>query len=307
MLVVSGIIPPIITPPANDDVLDVAGLERLVEHLIGNGVAGVFVLGTTGEGPSLSYRLRREMVQTTAKILNDRVPLYVGITDTSLVEAVNLGKFSADIGAAAVVAAPPFYFPAGQTELQHWFRRLAQSLPLPLLLYNIPACTKIAIEAETLTALISIENIIGLKDSSGNLDYLQQAIDLASKHREGWPVLVGPEHLLAQAVSRGAAGGVAGGANLVPRLFVEVFKAASSGNAESLQKLQTQVQQLQQLYSIGKYGSAFLKSVKCALELSGICSGKLAPPFDAFLLPERQRVTEWMACFASTGWLPNAV
>lgn len=307
MPTVRGVIPPLITPLAGRNTLDVAGLERLVEHLVAGGVDGIFVLGTSGEGPSLSHQLRREMVASTSRILDGRLPLYVGITDTSLVEALELAAFSADARAAAVVAAPPFYFPAGQTELHHWFDQLVTSLPLPLILYNIPSCTKIAIEFEMLSALIEVETIIGLKDSSGNLDYLRGAVQLASQKRPGWPVLVGPEHLLADAVGLGAAGGVTGGANLVPGLFVAVYKAAREDNADELARLQALVAQLQELYTIGKYGSAFVKGVKCALELCGICSGLLAAPFDAFLEPERKRVAAWLESFAPTGLLPGSV
>jgi len=304
-LSIHGLIPPVITPLADRDALDVAGLERLLEHLIDGGVHGIFVLGTTGEGPSLSHRLQREMVKTTATLMAGRLPLYVGITDTSIVEALDLARFSAETGAAAVVAAPPFYFPAGQTELGQWFEQLLAELPLPLVLYNIPSCTKIAIEPETVAALIDHEKIVGLKDSSGELDYLKGAVDLAAEKRSGWPVLVGPEHLLGEAVILGAAGGVAGGANLVPRLFVSVYEAAKAGDGAELARLQALVTQLQELYTIGKYGSAFLKGVKCALELSGVCSGRLAAPFDAFHEPERERVTAWMASFADTGFLPK--
>ena len=302
---IHGLIPPVITPLADRDTLDVVGLERLLDHLVAGGVHGIFVLGTTGEGPSLSHRLQREMVKTTAELLRGRLPLYVGITDTSLVEALNLARFSAEAGADAVVAAPPFYFAAGQTELKHWFDLLLADLPLPLLLYNIPSCTKIAIEPETIEALIHHEKVIGLKDSSGDLDYLKRAIDLADRERPGWPVLVGPEHLLGDAIGLGAVGGVAGGGNLVPRLFVSVYEAAKTGNIDELARLQTLVAQLQELYTIGKYGSAFLKGVKCALDLSGVCSGLLAAPFDAFHPPERERVRAWMETFADTGFLPQ--
>ncbi|MCB1065539.1 MAG: dihydrodipicolinate synthase family protein [Verrucomicrobiae bacterium] len=302
---IHGLIPPIITPLADRDSLDVDGLSRLLDHLVAGSVHGIFVLGTTGEGPSLSHHLRREMVATTARLLAGRLPLYVGITDTSLVDAINLANFSADAGAAAVVAAPPFYFQAGQTELRHWFEQLLADLPLPLLLYNIPSCTKIAIELETIADLIDHESIIGLKDSSGDLTYLRSAIDLAGDRRPGWPVLVGPEHLLADAIALGASGGVAGGANLVPGLFVALYESLRSGNTTESERLQQLVIHLQELYTIGKYGSAFLKSVKCGLELRGVCSGLLAAPFDAFHAPERERVANFLNDSPLAGFLPH--
>ena len=300
------IIPPIVTPLLDRDTLDVDGLERLIHHLVDGGVDGIFVLGTTGEGPSLSHQLQREMVEFTSRILGNRLPLYVGITSTSLVEALDLSRVGAEAGAEAVVAAPPFYFPAGQTELRHWFHQLVADLPLPVLLYNIPSCTKISIESGTLESLIEIDSVIGLKDSSGDLSYLKQSLAIARDRRPDWPILVGPEHLLAEAISLGAAGGVPGGANLVPRLFVSLVQAVEHREAEEIARLQGLVKQLQELYSIGKYGSAFLKGVKCALELRGICSGQLAAPFDAFREPERERVATWLDSFAPSGLLPDS-
>src|SRR6056297_339799 len=127
----TGIIPPMITPLTERDTLDVDGLERLVDRLIDGGVSGIFALGTTGEAPSLSYRLRREVVERTCKIVDGRVPVLVGVTDTSLVESANLARRSADLGADAVVTSAPFYFPAGQPELKEYIEQLLPEIPLP--------------------------------------------------------------------------------------------------------------------------------------------------------------------------------
>ena len=114
----TGIVPPMITPLSGRDQLDVAGLERLIERILAGGVNGLFILGTTGEGPSLSYRLRRELIERVSRQVNGRVPILVGATDTAFVESVNVAKIAADAGAAAVVVAPPYYLPEGQPELQ---------------------------------------------------------------------------------------------------------------------------------------------------------------------------------------------
>src|SRR5690242_18636907 len=108
-LPLTGIIPPMITPLSGRDELDVAGLERLIEHILGGGVNGIFILGTTGEGPSLSYKLRRELIQRVCKQVNHRVPILVGITDTSFVESVTVARSAAESAADAVVVAPPYY------------------------------------------------------------------------------------------------------------------------------------------------------------------------------------------------------
>src|ERR1700744_501803 len=114
MKTLTGIVPLVVTPLLSRDELDVAGLERLVEHVLSGGVHGIFVLGTTGEAPSLSYRLRRELIERTCKLVAGRVPVLVGITDTAFVEAVSLSQWAAECGAHALVVSAPYYFPNSQ-------------------------------------------------------------------------------------------------------------------------------------------------------------------------------------------------
>lgn len=305
-MIIQGIVPPIVTPLQSADQLDSAGLERLITRMLDANVHGLFVLGTTGEGPSLSGKLQREVIAGSRQLSAHRnLPIYVGITDTSLVESIRLAEFAAEQGATAAVAAPPFYFPAGQTELRHWFTLLADQLPLPLILYNMPSCVKIDIEHETLKALLDHPNIVGLKDSSGNIDYLQECVRI-SRCRPDWPVLVGPEALLIQASQCGAVGGVTGGANLCPHLFTELLAAIRANDQAKMDKLQPIVIELQQLYAFGKYGSSYLKGLKCSLELTGLCSGILAAPFDQFKHTEREKVAHWLSNFNHHGYLPES-
>ena len=120
-----GIIPPMATPLSGPDQLDRDALERLVEHLMTGGVHGLFVLGSTGEAPSLSQQLRRSLVAETLRLVRGRVPVLVGITDTSLTESIGLAACAADAGADAVVAAPPFYFPIAPADLDCYYAALA--------------------------------------------------------------------------------------------------------------------------------------------------------------------------------------
>ena len=136
-----GIVPPMVTPLRDRDELDHHGLERLVPHILDGGDSALFILGTTGEGPALSYRLRYELLGRTSELLAGRVPLLVGVTDTSFVETLDLCQRAEEEGAAAVVAAPPYYVPMSQAALELYFRTLADESPLPLFLYNMPACT----------------------------------------------------------------------------------------------------------------------------------------------------------------------
>lgn len=289
-----GVIPPMITPLTDRDTIDEAGTERLLNHVIDGGVAGVFILGTTGEAPSLSYRLRRDFIKLASRIVDGRVPMMVGITDTAFVESVELARAAEDAGAAGVVLSTPYYFPAGQTELRQYTERIVQELPLPLMLYNIPSLTKVAFEIDTLRQLAEHAGIVGVKDSGGDMDYFRQVVTL-SELRPDWTFLVGPEHLLAESVQAGGHGGVNGGANVFPKLFTSMFTAAKAGDTDSIAVLQEQIDRLQPIYEVGKYASRFIKATKCAASLRGICSDHMAEPFNHFFDPERQKVAEIIA------------
>ena len=287
-----GIIPPMITPLSGRDKLDVAGLERLVERLIEGGVSGLFILGTTGEAPSLSYRLRRELIKRTCKLVRRRVPVLVGITDTAFEESIGLARFAAEAGAHAVVASAPYYFPAGQPELTHYVGQLASEMPLPLYLYNMPSMTKVSFELDTVRHALDLPGIAGIKDSSGDMIYFHRLLELA-RQRADWSVFMGPEELTPQAVLFGGHGGVNGGANLHPRLYVQLYQAAVARDLPRVRELHADVMRLAgAVYTVGRHRSALIKGLKCALNLLGVCDDALAEPFERFHRPERETLRQ---------------
>ncbi len=287
-----GIIPPMVTPLRDCDTLDVAGLERLIEHILAGGVHGVFILGTTGEGPSLSYRLRKELIERTCRQVKGRVPVLVGITDTAFQESLNVARWSADAGADALVVAPPYYLPPAQPELQEYLDHLVPELPLPLFLYNMPALTKVSFDIDTVRRALDEPRIIGLKDSSGNMTYFHRAIGLLPQ-RPDWSLLIGPEEMLADSIFAGGHGGVAGGANAFPRLYVKLFEAAHAGDLARARALHAHVMTISDnLYRVGRHSSAIIKGIKCGLSLLGVCDDGIAEPFQRFHETERARVRQ---------------
>ena len=284
-----GIIPPMVTPLRGRELLDEAGLERLIERVLGGGVRGLFILGTTGEGPALGYVLRRKLVTRVCRHVAGRVPVFVGITDTAFTEALALAAHCADAGVTAVVSAPPYYLPAAQPELCEWLDHLAGELPLPLVLYNMPALTKVSFAPATVRRAMGHPRIIGIKDSSGDLEYFRAVLALLPQ-RPDWCVLMGPEELLAESVAAGGHGGVNGGANLFPRLYTSLYDAARAGDREAVARLQASVLRVgQELYHIGAHSSAIIKGLKCALSCLGVCDDFMAEPARRFREPERQK------------------
>ena len=290
-----GIVVPMVTPLLDRDTLDVAGIERLVEHILGGGVQGLFILGTTGEGPSLSYRLRFELIERVVKLVADRTPVLAGVTDTSFVESLNLAEFAAHAGVAAVVLSAPYYFPAGQAELLQYIEHMAAELPLPVFLYNIPSHTKITFEPATLRRLVDLPNVAGLKDSSGDMIYFHKVRRLF-KERPDWSLLVGPEELLAEAILLGGNGGVCGGANLAPKLYVELFEAASRNDMARVVELHGRVMRIREtIYTVALHGAPVIKGLKSALSCLGVCSDFMAEPFHHLRDTERRSVQERLA------------
>jgi 4-hydroxy-tetrahydrodipicolinate synthase len=280
------------------DALDIEGLERLLARVLHAGCSAIFVLGSTGEAQGLSYRLRLEMVRETCRIVAGRVPVLAGITDTSMVESIAFGRAAVDAGASAVVTAQPYYFRMSQADLLEHARSLAEGVSAPLFLYNMPSLTKLQYEPETVAAAAEIPGIVGFKDSSADLIYFQRVLQ-AVRGRRDFSVLIGPEELLAQAVASGAHGGVTGGANLRPELYVQLYEAARAGRRQETATLQDRVLQLaDRLYRVGDPATSYIRGLKCALGLEGICSDLPAAPLRPLNGTDRQAIADVLRDFA---------
>jgi dihydrodipicolinate synthase/N-acetylneuraminate lyase len=285
-----GIIPPLITPLVERDALDIGGLERLIEHVLAGGVHGLFILGTSGEGPSLSYRLRRDLIDRVCRQVVQRVPVFVGITDTAFIESVALAQHAAGCGAAGLVLAPPYYMPEGQPELREYLDHLLPELPLPLLLYNMPPLTKVPFAIETVRWAMDQRGIVGMKDSSADMVYFHRVIERL-EHRPDWTLLVGPEELLVESVLLGGHGGVNGGANIFPKLYVRTYEAAQDGNLARARAGHERIRRLsERIYHVGQHPSTVIKGMKTALSCMDICDDFMAEPFSRFRHPERDRI-----------------
>ena len=277
-----GLIPPLATPLLDADQLDVDGTLRLVEHVIAGGVQGIFILGTTGEGTSLSARLRSQFVELVSETVAGRIPMLVGITDTCMSAALDLAEQSYSAGAAAVVTAAPYYLPMTQDDLIRYTEELATRLPLPVMLYNMPSCTKTEYAIDTVRRLSKHPNIIGLKDTSGDLDYYGQVAQLANE-LGNFTLLIGPEEKLAASLELGGHGGVCGGANFFPQLYVQLYEAGARGDRNRANELQAIVQQVSDaIYRVTDSGAKVLQGVKAALSELEICSPVVAPPFRTY-------------------------
>ena len=276
-----GIIPPIITPLKSNTELDEKGLERLIEYLIAGGVHGIFLLGTTGEATNLSYQLRKEFIEKACAIIAKRTPVMVGITDTSVSGSLEMATVSKNAGVDALVISSPYYLPIAQHEFVEYLEYMAPKLPLPFLLYNMPSCTKMHMSVETVKKAKEL-GAIGIKDSSGDLGYFYTLLETFKDSPE-FSIIVGTEIFIPESVIFGGSGGIAGGANIFPRIYVDLYEASVAGDINKISRLRDIVVQVgEKIFNVGTNNSRHIKSIKCALSIMGICDDFVAQPFRQF-------------------------
>jgi dihydrodipicolinate synthase/N-acetylneuraminate lyase len=290
-LPLKGIIPPVVTPLVNSNTLDVKGLEKLIEHLISGGVHGLFILGTTGEATSLTYELRKELIRYTMEIVNHRLPVLAGITDTSISGSLEIAEYSAIQGVDCLVIAPPYYVPIAQEEMREYLESMVPKLPLPFMMYDMPSCTKMHMSLETVRRSKEL-GAIGIKDSSGDMSYLYSLIKEFRDSPE-FSIIAGTELFLPETIIYGGHGAVAGGANLYPKLFVDLYNASVEKDLEKIEKLREMVIMIDStIYNVGKHKSRIIKGIKCALSVMDICNDYVALPLRKFKDEEKKMISQ---------------
>jgi 4-hydroxy-tetrahydrodipicolinate synthase len=247
--------------------VDTEGIDRHVAYLIEAGVSGVFVLGTSGEGPWLTPAQGQSLIERSVLAAAGRVPVLVGVLEPSTPRVIEAIRRAADSGASAIVATTPYYLEADADSQRGHFETIALQSPLPLVLYNIPSKTQNVLATETVAQLMADERILGIKDSADDWPSFKALLDLRQK-RPDFKVLQGAERGSARALLAGADGLVAGLGNVAPELFVRMLALVKSGDEAGVQKLQAQVDGLWHIHTHGFW----LGCLKYAASLRGHCS-----------------------------------
>jgi dihydrodipicolinate synthase/N-acetylneuraminate lyase len=275
-----GVVVPMVSPFTPDGSADAEAVGRIVEHLLAGGVGGVFVLGTTGEAASISAGGKRKLVERTVRSVAGRAAVYAGISGNCLEESVEAARQYQDLGADVVVAHPPSYYPLNDAEIEAYFLRLAERVPLPLVLYNIPATTHLSIGLECVERLSRHEKIVAIKDSAGDR---QRVSDLLERlgGRDDFDVLLGSSPLFSHGLKLGAVGIVPSGANLAPREHQEMYESAAGGRWEAVERLQEEINAVTAQYVKGRSLGQSLAMLKALMEQRGLCGRTMLPPLRA--------------------------
>jgi 4-hydroxy-2-oxoglutarate aldolase len=282
----AGIFPPIPTPfdAATGDVA-VPQLQQNIRRLLAEHVQGIVVSGTTGEASMLDPDEQREVVAAASEVIQEQAWLIVGTGAESTRQTIALSKAAATEGADAVLVRAPSYFSAQTTPatLAEHFRAVADASSIPVIIYNIPKYTRIALDPALLQQLAGHEQIIGVKDSSGDLKSLGAYRAAVPE----WSVLAGSASLLYAGLELGCQGGVVGVSCYAPALCLQLMREFSKGDRTAAGRLQEQITPLDKEI-VGKYGPA---GVKAAMDAVGLYGGPTRPPLAPLSAADRERVS----------------
>ena len=228
-----GILPAIITPIDKNEQLNVKELEKMLEKLIGEGVDGFYVLGGTGEGLKVTKELHMAMTRETLRIVAGRVPCIIHVARMQYSEMIELAKYAESVGAAAVSAIPPIYYDYNEDEIYAYFKTLAESVNIPVIIYNNSA-TRVSFSTALLNKLFDIPNLMGIKWTNPN--YLS-VIDFR-RTRDDVNIINGPDELLALGLTAGCDAGIGTTYSLMVPYFKKVYNGVKSGNMEEALKYQ---------------------------------------------------------------------
>lgn len=272
-----GVIVPLVTPVTATRNVDEAGFRALLDHIASGSVRGFLVGGTTGEAASMEDAQRRRLVEVAREHLGEEAMVYAGIGSNCLSASLRLAREALEVGADAVVAHPPSYYPLLQPEIRQWYLDLADAVPGPLLIYNIPSTTRVSIDLDNIRYLSRHPNIVGVKDSEFDEDRLT-AVIAAFRQRKDFQVFAGPTAFGARAIELGAAGFIPSLGNIIPATMQQVFESAERGEVEKAHNLQAEALKLNDVYLKGQTPGYAIADIKALLELMGICSSHMMPP-----------------------------
>lgn len=265
----NGIITPIVTPFNDDETqtINYQATDQLIDYLIKNGVNGIFPLGSNGEFNVLSIKERNEFASHVINYVNHRVPVYVGTGACSSNEAVYLSRKAEELGADALSVITPYFFKLRDEDIYNYYKQIAESVKIPIILYNIPGNTQNNINPKVLDQLARIPNVAGIKDSSGNTESIDTYLKVVQKH-ENLHFLIGSDSKISYAFERGATGAIAGTSNLLVKNVVALNNALRSGDTETAKKMQESLNPLRKIMHEAPVPSV----LKRAVTLAGIAN-----------------------------------
>jgi len=279
-----GIIPALVTPLTEEYKVNEKSLRQLIDYAIDGGVHGIFVIGTTGEFYGLTPEEKRDIFQIAIDQSKGRVPVYAGTGGITTRECIMLTKIAEECGADAVSILTPMFIKPNQDELFLHYKTIAQNTNLPVILYNNLPKTGVTLSTETVVKLSEINNIVGIKDSTGDLT--QTAEYIRNTRNNGFHVLIGRDTLIHACLCYGGSGSIAASANVAPRLCADIYDKYIDGDVKGSLEAQFALAPLRIGFTLGTFPTV----IKESLQLIGIDAGPCMGPVGAMKKEEKEQL-----------------
>lgn len=284
----SGIIVPAVTPLTHSLQLDEEAVEHLFTLFYQHSISP-FILGTTGESASLPAAIKGAYIKAAGANKKPGTILYAGISSNVLKESVEFAYYCADHGVDALAVTLPSYYALTPVQMQKYFLLLADAVPLPLIIYNIPATTHMSIPLELIDKLSYHPNIVATKDSERSEERLAQSLALW-KDREDFGHFLGWAAKSAEALTGGSDGLIPSTGNLVQWIYADMLQAVDAGDAEKANRMQVLSDAYGNLYQAGKTLGESLWALKALMQYNRICGDAVMPPLQALSEEERKKL-----------------
>lgn len=283
---IAGIIPPVVTPFLADESLDLPRLKSHIDFMLARGVHGIFVLGTTGEFYALDEAEKQQVVAAAVEHVAGRSSVFAGTGAETTREVVRLTRMAEKEGADGVSVITPYFLKPTQAELADHFRRVAECTRLPVVLYNNPAtCGGVSIDPDTVARLAELPNVVGIKDSSGDL---QNTIEIIRRVPDRFAVLNGRDTLIYAALVSGVRGAIPSSCNIAPDLCVGIYEAFAAGDLAAARAFQARLHPIRLAMALATGNGA----VKEAMALLGRPAGPNRAPIAPLNADKRARIKE---------------
>jgi len=277
-----------VTPATKDGRVDTDAIVRLIEYVV-DAKADPFLFGTSGEASSISNEEKIRIASEVCPRFTARSNVYMGISSNCLADSIDLAKAFADTGAQVAVANLPSYLSLSPKQMGNYFERLADAIPLPLIIYNIPVTTHMSIPLDLLEELSHHPNIAGLKDSERDLERLEAATG-QYKDRGDFSHLTGWAAQSVKALRCGSNGLVPVVANFVPQHYVDLYNAVNKGDGDKADHLQNQTNEISKIFQENRSLGDSLAALKGLLNVSGFCGTGMFPPLTTVTYEEQEQL-----------------
>ena len=232
-----------VTPFKDDGTVDEAGLRELIEFQIANGTHGIVPCGTTGESATMSHDEHHLVVELTVKTVKGRVPVLAGTGSNSTAESIELTKHAKQAGADGALMITPYYNKPSQEGLYQHFKAVAEAVDIPIIMYNVPSRTSVNMLPETVARCATINNIVGIKEATGNLNQVSEVIRQCP---DGFAVMSGDDFTSMPTVAIGGTGVISVTSNVSPKAMSAMMEAALAGDMATARKIHYQLFPLMQ-------------------------------------------------------------